>query len=88
MMWKIEWEKKALKDVKKLDKTARKRIVSYLEERVLAEQNPYQIGKPLQGTKLGLWRYRVGNYRIICQIKDKELIVLVVAVGHRKDIYL
>lgn len=87
-MWKIEWEKKALKDVKKLDKTARKRIVSYLEERVLAKQNPYQLGKLLQGTKLGLWRYRVGNYRIICQIKDKELIVLVLAVGHRKDIYL
>lgn len=87
-MWTIEWERKALKDAKKLDKSARQRIVNYLEERILVEQNPYQFGKPLKGTKRGLWRYRVGDYRILCQIQDNRLIMLVIAVGHRKDIYL
>ena len=87
-MWTIEWERKALKDAKKLDKSARQRIVNYLEERVLVARSPYQFGKPLKGNKLGLWRYRVGDYRILCQIEDNRLVVLVVAVGHRKDIYL
>ena len=87
-MWKIEWDSKALKEAKKLDRDARKKIIEYLEKRVLASQNPYQFGKPLKGNKAGIWRYRVGNYRILCQIEDRALIVLVIAVGHRKDIYL
>jgi mRNA interferase RelE/StbE len=86
-MWKIEWDSKALKETKKLDRNARKKIVEYLEKRVLANQDPYQLGKPLKGNKAGIWRYRVGDYRILCQIKDRTLIVLVIAVGHRKDIY-
>ena len=86
-MWKIEWDSKALKEAKKLDRDARKKIVEYLEKRVLASQNPYQFGKPLKGNKAGIWRYRVGNYRILCQMEDKALIILVIAVGHRKDIY-
>ena len=80
-------EKPAL-DAKKLDKSVRKRIVNYLEERVLVDENPYKVGKPLKGNKSGLWRYRVGDYRILCQIEENRLVVLVVAVGHRKDIYL
>ena len=87
-MWRIEWDSKALKEAKKLDRNARKKIVEYLEKRVLASQDPYQFGKPLKGNKAGIWRYRVGNYRILCQIEDRALIVLVIAVGHRKDIYL
>ena len=75
-MWRIEWERKALKDAKKLDKTARKRIVNYLEERVLVDGNPYKVGKPLKGNKSGLWRYRVGDYRILCQIEENRLVVL------------
>ena len=87
-MWKIEWDSKALKEAKKLDKNARKKIINYLEKRVLAGQNPYQLGKPLKGNKAGIWRYRVGDYRILCKIEDEVLIILVIAVGHRKDIYL
>jgi len=86
-MWKIEWDSQALKDAKKLDRNARKKIVEYLEKRVLASQNPYQFGKPLKGNKAGIWRYRVGDYRILCQIEDQVLVILVIAVGHRKDIY-
>lgn len=87
-MWKIEWDSKALKEAKKLDRNARKKIVEYLEKRVLASQDPYLFGKPLKGNKAGLWRYRIGDYRILCQIEDKVLVILVIAVGHRKDIYL
>ncbi|MEO0013790.1 MAG: hypothetical protein RLZZ535_2179 [Cyanobacteriota bacterium] len=86
-MWKIEWDSKALKEAQKLDKNARKKIVEYLENRVLVSQDPYQFGKPLKGDKSGIWRYRVGDYRILCQIENKALIVLVIAVGHRKNIY-
>ena len=86
-MWRIEWDSKALKEAKKLDRNARKKIVEYLEKRVLASQDPYQFGKPLKGNKAGIWRYRVGDYRILCQIEDQVLVVLVIAVGHRKDIY-
>jgi mRNA interferase RelE/StbE len=86
-MWKIEWDSKALKEAQKLDKNARKKIVEYLENRVLVSQDPYQFGKPLKGDKSGIWRYRVGDYRILCQIENQALIVLVIAVGHRKNIY-
>jgi mRNA interferase RelE/StbE len=86
-MWKIEWDSKALKEAKKLDKNARKQIVKYLEQRVLESQDPYQHGKPLKGSKAGIWRYRVGDYRILCHIENQTCIILVIAVGHRKDIY-
>ena len=65
-MWKVEWDSKALKEAKKLDRNARKKIVDYLENRVLKNQNPYQYGKALKGNKAGIWRYRVGDYRILC----------------------
>ncbi|MBE9046744.1 type II toxin-antitoxin system RelE/ParE family toxin [Pleurocapsales cyanobacterium LEGE 10410] len=86
-MWKIEWDSKALKEAKKLDRNARKQIVKYLEERVLKSQDPHQYGKPLKGSKAGIWRYRVGDYRILCQIENQTCIILVIAVGHRKNIY-
>ncbi len=59
----------------------------YLDERVAGDQDPRRFGKGLKADLVGLWRYRVRNYRILCQIQDGELLVLVVAVGHRKDIY-
>jgi mRNA interferase RelE/StbE len=86
-MWKIEWDSKALKEAKKLDRDARKKIIDYLENRVILSQNPYQYGKPLKGKLAGIWRYRVGDYRILCSIEDQNLIILVIAVGHRKNIY-
>ena len=86
-MWKVEWDSKALKEAKKLNRDARKKIIDYLENRVLQSENPYQYGKPLKGNKAGIWRYRVGDYRILCKIEDQNFIILVIAVGHRKNIY-
>ena len=70
-MWKVEWDSKALKEAKKLNRDAQKLIIDYLENRVLKSQNPYQYGKPLKGNKAGIWRYRVGDYRILCKIEDR-----------------
>lgn len=87
MSWKISIDSRAKKELKKLDKLAQKKIIFYLKEQILVSNNPRLFGKALQGNKKGLWRYRVGDYRVICQILDHELIILVVKVGHRGSIY-
>ena len=73
--------------MKKLDKSISKKIYHYLNDRVAKEKDPRMLGKPLLHDKSGLWRFRIENYRVICQIKKNELIVLVVRVGHRKEVY-
>jgi mRNA interferase RelE/StbE len=85
--WTIEWEEKALKEVNKLDKHIRKKIYSFLTDRIASLENPRTSGKPLSYDKYGLWRYRLEDFRIICRINDADITILVVQVGHRKDIY-
>jgi mRNA interferase RelE/StbE len=84
-MYKLSFTEKVEKQLSKLDKQIEKKILKYLKTHVL--ENPTQHGKPLSANLLGLWRYRVGDYRIITEIRDKELVVLVVEVGHRKEVY-
>lgn len=87
-IWSIEFEKDAEKDLRKLDKTAQKRIVKFLRERIAVLENPRSIGAALSGSTLGdYWKYRVGDYRIIVDIQDKKLCVQVVGVGNRREIY-
>ena len=85
--WRVEISRSAEKQIQKLDRTAQGSIIRFLRERVQAADNPRQWGKPLHGDKGGLWRYRVGDYRLICEIQDERVTVLVVRVGHRKDVY-
>ena len=85
--WKIAITSGAEKQISKLDQGAQHAILRFLRERLQAAENPRQLGKPLQGEKGGLWRYRVGDYRLICDIQDEKITVLVVRVGHRKDVY-
>jgi mRNA interferase RelE/StbE len=85
--WRIEISRTAEKQIQKLDRSAQGPIVRFLRERVQAADNPRQWGKPLHGDKGGLWRYRVGDYRLICDIQDERITVLVLQVGHRKDVY-
>jgi mRNA interferase RelE/StbE len=85
--WKIEITRGAEKQIKKLDRTAQAAILLFLKERLQPAENPRQWGKPLHGEKGGLWRYRVGDYRLICDIQDEKITVLVLRVGHRKDVY-
>lgn len=88
MSWKIELTKEVAKTIRKLDKPVAKRILKFLHERVSHLDNPRNIGEALTGSKLGdFWKYRVGDYRLICKIEDKEIYILVVQIGHRKSIY-
>lgn len=86
MPWSIKLKASAAKVINKLDKPVRDRIKIFLDQ--LAQQdNPRISGKALQGKLSAYWRYRVGDYRLICQIQDKELVILLVELGHRKAIY-
>lgn len=85
--WAVEISRTAEKQIQKLDRKAQKSIIKFLRERVEPADNPRQWGKPLRGEKYGLWRYRVGDYRLICDIQDEKIMVLVLVVGHRKAVY-
>lgn len=87
MVWKIRYLPRADKQFGKLDPQTRAAIAKYLNKRVLAAHDPRELGKALTGDKSGLWRYRVDKYRIICQIQDQVLIVLVIEIGKRDTIY-
>ena len=88
MAWTVEFEADARKDLAKLDKPIAKRITVFLRERVLGLGDPRLIGEALKGARLGeFWKYRVGDYRIICRIEDGRLCVLVVTIGNRREVY-
>lgn len=87
MSWVYRFDARALKDLKNLGRPAQRAILEYMDERVAGRSDPRRFGKGLKADLAGLWRYRVGDYRILCQVRDRELLVLVVAVGHRKDVY-
>ena len=87
MVWTIDYTDRAIAELGKLDRQSAKRIMKFLDERVAALDDPRSTGQVLTGPLGGLWRYRVGDYRIICAIEDPMLRILVVGTGHRKDIY-
>lgn len=88
MAWKIEFTPAARKCLRDIDRAAAQRIVRFLQDRVSTRDNPRQLGEALVGKKYtGVWKYRVGDYRILAEIKDTALIILVVEVGNRREIY-
>jgi mRNA interferase RelE/StbE len=88
LAWIINYTESALRQLKKLDRPTALRILDYMNERVALADDPRILGKSLVGPKLGAyWRYRVGDVRVICNIQDGELCVLVVEIGHRKQVY-
>ncbi len=88
MAWKIEVSAGADRELSKLDPQHTKRILDFLRDRVAKLDNPRSIGRALQGSRLGeFWKYRVGDFRVICKIEDDRVVVLVLRVGHRKEIY-
>lgn len=88
MAWKIELSAQVDRELGKLDPQQTKRILKFLRDRVARLENPRSIGQALHGSELGeFWKYRVGDYRLICKIEDKELLILVLRVGHRREIY-
>ena len=88
MAWQIEFDPDALKDLRKLDQPIQLRLVGFLRTRVSSLTNPRDIGEALSGQRLGgYWKYRVGDWRIICDIQDQKILVRVLRIGNRREVY-
>ena len=88
MAWRIEFDASASKELGKLDRHVARRIVAFLRDRVATVAGPRSVGQALHGTRFGeFWKYRVGDYRVIARIEDQQLLVLIVRIGHRGDVY-
>ena len=88
MAWQIEFDESAKKELAKLDRQVARRLIDFLKNRVLNLRDPRSVGQALRGATLGeFWKYRVGDFRIIASIQDDRMIVLVLRVGNRSDIY-
>ena len=87
MAWTIEYAETAKKQLRKLDKLTARRIVDFMDERVARGNDPRELGKALKGSLGSLWRYRVGDYRVFCDIQDGVMTVLVLQIGNRREVY-
>ena len=88
MAWAVEFDPDAVKDLKRLDKQVQLRILEVLRHRLARLDNPRELGEPLAGSKLGnYWKYRVGDWRIICDLQDQRIVVRVLRVGNRREVY-
>lgn len=88
MAWRIEFDSAAAKELAKLDKPVARRIIAFLGKRVATLADPRSVGEALRGDELGqFWKYRVGDYRIIARIVDKRVVIVVLRIGHRGDVY-
>jgi mRNA interferase RelE/StbE len=87
LTWIVEFDDAATKELRKLDHQAQKEILSYLRKRIATNEDPRRFGKPLSKNLSGLWRYRIRDYRVVCNIEENKLLILVVRVAHRKKVY-
>lgn len=87
MKYQVVFTNEAKKQLKKIDRHIASLIIGWIEKNLQGCTNPRQYGKSLLGNKTGQWRYRIGDYRLICKIQDKEIIILMLSIGHRKNIY-
>jgi len=88
LAWIIKYTESSSKQLKKLDKQTALRVLDYMDERVAVLDDPRSLGKNLKGPKMGeYWRYRVGDIRVICNIVDEKMIVLVIEIGNRREVY-
>lgn len=87
MVWTIEFTPDAAKELKKLGRAEAGRIIRTLEERIATQDDPRSLGAPLTGDHAGYWRWRIGDYRVIARIEDARVLILVVRVGHRREVY-
>jgi len=85
--WAVEFDDRARRELRKLDAKIQQAILSYLRSRIAVADDPRRFGKPLRRNLAGLWRYRVEDYRLICRIEEARVVVLVLQVGHRREVY-
>lgn len=86
-MYEVKTTPRFDKEFKKLDNYTRRMIMSWIDKNLVNCENPRQHGKALVANRSGQWRYRIGDYRLICLIEDDELVILALTVGHRKEVY-
>lgn len=88
MVWTIKYTESSLRQLKKLDKPVAQRVLDYMDERIALLVDPRAAGKNLVGPRMGsYWRYRVGDVRVICDVQDEVLVILVIELGHRREVY-
>lgn len=87
MMYRIETSSKFDREFRKLDKYTQRMIKAWITKNLIGCEDPRAHGKGLTANRSGQWRYRIGDYRLICQIEDEELVILALTVGHRRDVY-
>ncbi len=87
MKYKVQFTQRALKDLKKLDRHTSALILGWIRKNLEGCENPRLYGKGLTANRSGQWRYRVGDYRLLAEIEDDKIIILILNVGHRRDIY-
>ena len=87
MAWTIDYTDTAKSQLRKLDKQTARRIVDYMDQRIAVLENPRSVGKALTGPLGGFWRYRVGDHRVICDVQDQRIGVLVLRLGRREEVY-
>lgn len=86
-MWKIKYSEKAAQELLKIDRQAAKRVKKYLDERIATDEDPRRFGEGLTENLAGLWKYRIGDFRVIAEIQEEKIVVLVVRIGHRSKVY-
>lgn len=86
-MWRLRYSRRADKQLGKLDPGVRRIIIAWLAKHVDGCEDPRAMGRGLTAGMSGKWRYRIGDYRVLCEIQDEELVVLAIEIGHRRDIY-
>ncbi len=87
MTWSVEWDDRARRELRKLDPEAQREILRYFRERIAVDRDPRRFGKALTGDMMGLGQYRIRDYRAVCRIEDDRVVVLVLRVAHRKEVY-
>ena len=87
MTWQVKFSETATRQLKKLGKQTQRDILKYLKKRIETDDDPQRYGDPLRRSLSGLWKYRVGDYRLICEVQQEEIVVLVLVVGHRRKVY-
>ena len=87
MAWTVSISNIAERQLRRIDRPVQKRILDWLNDRIEGCKNPRHFGEHLKGDHAGLWRYRVGDYRILCEIQDQKIVVLILTIGHRRQVY-
>lgn len=88
MTWKVEFSRAAERELDRLDRQHARKLLVFLHERLARLEDPRSLGEALKGPRFGeFWRYRIGDYRIVVRIEDERLIILVVRIGHRREVY-